>query len=400
MEQRRVVVTGMGIAAPNGLGIDNFFDSLEHGVSGVKRIELFDPEMYRNQVAAYINAVKKTDGKSKDRIYQILDLICNEILDDSKIELDKIDKTRTGVCLGSCLGNVDCLDRYYSGAINGMETHVSEIVDQPHFMPAKYVAEKFNLEGVCSTIDTACASGTNSIGFAYEWIKFNKADLMFAGGVDPFTRLSQSGFGGLMSLTTTNMKPFSIDRDGLVLGEAGVIFLVEDLRHALARGAKIYAEIVGFGLSNDAYHETKPDPEGGGAVRAMRASIKESNVNPSEISYINAHGTGTPFNDSMEIKAISKLAVDPVKTSISSIKPMVGHCLGASGSINFASSIFALEKNIVPPTINFTKPLEKYEEFDFVPNECKRMTNIDFVISNSFAFGGNTACIALKKYRI
>lgn len=401
-EQRRVVVTGMGIVASNGIGKKAFTEAMFEGKSGVTEIDLFDAKDYRIDRAAYIKEVKKIESdERKDRVYQILDIACSELMESSNIDFLKENLEEIGVSLGTCLGNVDCIDKYIRSKVNqDKNNNVGEIIDQPHINLAIYIANKYNLKNVVSVVDTACASGTNAIGYALDRIKFGDAQVMVAGGVDPFSRLSQSGFGGLKSLSVNKTRPFTKDRNGLILGEGGGLILLEELNHAIARNATIYAEIIGYGLSNDAYHETTPDPNGGGAELAIRNCILDAEISYDRVSYINAHGTGTVFNDAMELKAIQNVFKDRAKEiPISTIKPLVGHTLGAAGSIELVAAILSLTHDKIPATINFTEAMEGYKEFDFVQNTSREEGNLDVILSNSFAFGGNGACIAVAKYK-
>lgn len=402
VKKRRVVVTGIGIVSPIGIGKQAFIDSLFQGRQGASGIELFDPKDYRTDFAAWVGEIKKADGnsKEKDRIYQFLDLACEELVNDAGIRFGQEDLEKIGVTIGTCLGNVDCLDRYFEAQVSGREADASTIIDQPHFMPAAYIADKYNLQNVVSVVDTACASGTNSIGYALDRIRYGHADMMISGGIDPFSRLSHSGFGGLRSLSTTRTRPFTKDRDGLLLGEGAGLVMLEELEHALARKAKIYAEVLGYGLSNDAYHETTPDPQGKGAQRAIEGCMGDAGINAGRVSYINAHGTGTSFNDPMELKAITAVFKERAKEiPVSTIKPMVGHTLGAAGGIEFIASVLSIAEGQLPPTINFTEPMDGFSDYDFVPEAGRKAEGLDVVLSNSFAFAGNTACIALGRYR-
>lgn len=401
---KRVVITGIGIVSSIGIGKEAFIESLFSGCTGASEIKLFNTDGYRTNIASYVKEIGKPDigNGQKYRIYQFLDLMCDELIRDSKIDFSYEDMEEIGVAIGTCLGNVDCLERYYESVNSeNNEVPVSTIINQPHFMPAAYIARKYGFKNVISVIDTACASSTNSIGYAFDRIRFGDAKVMVCGGVDPFNRLSHSGFGGLKSLSNTKTKPFTKDRDGLLLGEGGALVLLEELEHARLRNADIYAEVLGYGLSNDAYHETTPDPQGMGAQRAIENCLDDAGIGPEKVGYINAHGTGTQFNDQMELKAITSVFKEKAgNIPISTIKPMIGHALGAAGSLEFAASVLSITEKCIPPTINFTEPIEEYKDYDFVPN-CKReVENLDVVISNSFAFGGNVACIAIGKYEV
>ncbi len=395
MGKRRVVVTGLGIETSIGSNVEEYTEALMNGISGVDEISLFDADRYRTNQAAYIKQLKGKEN-SRGRIFTLLDNICGQAVGDSGITVSGED---IGVSIGSCLGNVDCLDQYYESVVYKSQVSVQVIMDQPHIQPASYVAEKYNYYNIASVSDTACSSAANAIGYAYDRILSGKATAMLTGGVDPFSRLSQGGFGSLKNLTTTVNQPLSDDCSGIILGEGGGILVLEELQHALNRDAKIYCEIIGYGMGNDAYHDTKPDPKSRGAIRAFTDCIKNSNIKISDVDYINAHGTGTMLNDSMELNAIKEVFGDYAdKIPVSTIKPMVGHTLGASGAVELIACIISMRNKFIPPTINHKKALSGYELINTVPNKMLKIDKFDIALSSTFAFGGNMTVLACKRY--
>ncbi|GFZ30873.1 3-oxoacyl-[acyl-carrier-protein] synthase 2 [Clostridium zeae] len=395
MERRRIVVTGIGIETSIGANIKEFTSSLMQGISGVDKINIFDAQSYRTNKAAYIKKVTCKDN-TRGRIFAILDNICDQAVRDSALSVSGAD---IGVSIGSCLGNVDCLDKYYDELVHENDISPLTIMDQPHIHAASYIAQKYNFYNIASVSDTACSSAANAIGFAIERIRSGKAEVMLTGGVDPFSRLSQGGFGALKNLTTSTNRPLSDDCDGIVLGEGGGVMIFEELQHALRRNAKIYCEIGGYGIGNDAYHETKPDPKSGGAIRALTDCLQDSSIDICDVDYINAHGTGTRLNDSMELNAISKVFGKYAKQiPVSTIKPMVGHTLGASGAIELIACIISIQNKFIPPTINHLKSMKAFEDIDVIPNKARIVKKLNVALSSSFAFGGNMAVISCKKY--
>jgi 3-oxoacyl-[acyl-carrier-protein] synthase II len=402
----RVVVTGFGIICAIGNNKEEFLNSLKNGTDGVKNITLFDASGYRTDKAGMIDFEPIDQDKIKnpdhDRCLYLIEHASNLAMEDSGLMLDKSLAYNYGVSLATSLGCVDYLEKY----IKGKESSDSDCLNDellhnltfvPHSIPTSYLASKYNFTGPVFTVDTACASGTNSIGYAYDKIANNECDIMITGGVDVLNLLSFSGFSSMMNLTQTKCTPFDTKRSGLVLGEGAAIFIFEKYESAKKRGAKIYAEVCGYGISNDAYHETQPDPNAGGAIRAMEMALSTQNIRTNSIDYINAHGTGTKFNDLMESVAIKNMfeGVEE-KPFVSSTKAATGHALGAAGAIEFAACLMAVSQNFIPPTLNLENSLEQMQEYDFVPKNSVEY-DINYAMSNSFGFAGNCSSIVIKK---
>lgn len=322
-----------------------------------------------------------------------------EAVADAGIDFAHQDRRRVGVALATSLGGILCMDRFvvhnkehgYEGADPNLFLHTCPSISGA-------LAKEYGLRGPVITLSTACAAGTNSVGYAFDLIRSGRCTGMICGGTDPFTRLSFSGFNALKSLSKGHIQPFTKERDGLVLGEAAAILILESLDQALERGAPIYAEVLGYGISNDAYHATSPDPKGGGAVRAIMACLHEADFTLDRVNYINAHGTATRLNDAMEISAIRQVFGERgARIPISSTKSMIGHTLGCAGSVEALTCALAIKHHFLPPTIHFTEPMEGCEEYDFVPES--RAYEIDVAVSNSFAFAGTVAAIAIGRYK-
>lgn len=402
---KRVVVTGFGVICAIGNNNEEFLQSLKNGSDGVKDITLFDASGYRTDKAGMIDfkpiEEDKQNNPEHDRCLYLVEHASNLAMKDSGLKLDSNTAYNYGVSLATSLGCVDYLEKYIKGK---EETESDELTDEllknltfiPHSIPTSYLASKYNFTGPVFTVDTACASGTNSMGYAFDKIINNECDIMVTGGVDVLNLLSFSGFSSMMNLTQGKCAPFDMNRTGLVLGEGAAIFIFEDYESAKKRGAKIYAEICGYGLSNDAYHETQPDPNAGGAIRAMEMALSSQKIDSTAIDYINAHGTGTKFNDLMESVAIKNI-FDGVadKPQISSTKAATGHALGAAGAIEFAACLMAVSHNFIPPTLNLENSLEQMQEYDFVPQKAAE-SEVRFAMSNSFGFAGNCSSIVIK----
>lgn len=396
---RSVVVTGIGIITSNGLTRDEVFENCLNGVNGMEECTLFNSN---NLKTAYVGQIHDDSipyltkhPQDTERIQHILARVIDEAMEDAKITKEDV----------ASLGNRAFLTFATSLAANGrIMGYVTEKGKNgsadPEWLnqiPAftSWIKERCGINGGCYTTMSACAAGSTAAGIALDLIKENKADVVMVGGADPLTEFSCVGFHVLKALSSTTCKPFDENRDGINIGEGGAFFVLETLEHAKRRNAKIYGEIVGYGLNNDAYHITSPDPNGYGAYESMCAAVK--NVPLEEIDYINAHGTGTKLNDDMEVKAISRLFSQKTsRLSVSSTKSMVGHCLAAAGAVEMAVTLMSIQKGVVLPTIRLEHPMQSCAEFDF-PNQ-KQNKNIRYALSNSFAFAGNTASILMKRY--
>ena len=410
--ERRVVVTGMGALTPIGNNVETFWKNAKEGKVGIDNITLIDTENLDVKIAAEVKDFKpeefmdKKEVRRLDRFEQFALATAKMAIEDSKIDLDKVNKKRFGVYIGSGVGGLQTITDDTSKIALSPSKRVS-----PFFIPmtiinlgAGDVAIKYGLKGPCLAMVTACATGNNSIGEAFRLIKHGYADYMLAGSTEaPITRMGVGGFSSMKALSHSEdfyraSIPFDKERNGFVIGEGGAVLVLETLESALERGAKIYAEIVGYGNTCDAHHITAPDPEAEGAVDAMMAAIEEANINPNEVSYINAHGTSTSLNDKCETVAIKKLFGDyAYKLPISSTKSMIGHLLGGAGSAEAVISIKALEEGFIPPTVGLEIPDEELD-LDYVP-KVGRKQELNYVLSNSLGFGGHNAAILFKKWK-
>jgi 3-oxoacyl-[acyl-carrier-protein] synthase II len=410
--KKRVVVTGIGAITPIGTGKDTFWSALKSGKSGIDKITKFDASNYDTQIAAEVkdfdpNAyIDKKEAKRMDRFTQFAVAASKLALGDAALNVDEVDAYRFGVVLGSGIGGIETLEKEHEKLMAKGPGRVS-----PFFIPmmisnigAGQVSMAFGAKGPNTTVVTACASSTNSIGEAFRIIQRGDADIMITGGAEAsITPLSMAGFCSMKAMSTRNddptkaSRPFDKDRDGFIMGEGAGILILEELDHALNRGANIYAEVVGYGMSADAYHITAPAPEGEGAARSMKSALNDANITPEDIDYINAHGTSTPYNDKFETMAIKSLFGEHAyKLAVSSTKSMTGHLLGAAGGVEAIACIMAINESFVPPTINYTTP-DPECDLDYTPNYGKER-NVKYTLSNSLGFGGHNASIIIKKY--
>jgi len=410
--KRRVVVTGIGAITPIGIGKENYWNALKAGKSGIDKITKFDATNYTAQIAGEVKGFEPTDfidkreAKKMDRFTQFGVASTRMAIEDTKLNLEKIDRTRFGVILGSGVGGIETLGKEYERLLDKGPNRIS-----PFFIPmmisnicAGQISIIFGAKGPNSTVVTACASSTHAIGDAFKIIQRGDADIMVTGGSEAaITKLSIAGFCSMKALSVRNdepakaSRPFDKERDGFVMGEGSGILILEELEHAIRRDAHIYAEVVGYGMSADAYHITAPAPKGEGAVRAMKNAIADADISPEQIDYINAHGTSTPYNDKFETEAIkSVFGSHAKKLAVSSTKSMTGHLLGAAGGIEAIACCLALTENFIPPTINYEVP-DPECDLDYVPNRG-RVQDVKYALSNSFGFGGHNATVVLKKY--
>lgn len=410
---KRVVITGMGVISPVGTGVDQFFAALKEGKSGIDVVTRFDTEGYDTKIAGEVkdfdpvDYIDKKEAKRMDRYAQFAVAATKMAIDSSKLNVEEIDNTRFGVCIGSGIGGMETLENQHMVLKEKGPGRVS-----PFFVPmmisniaAGNISIAFNAQGPNTTVVTACASATNAIGEAYKTIQRGDADIMVSGGSEAsITPLAFAGFCAMKAMSTRNddpkaaSRPFDKDRDGFVMGEGAGILILEELEHAVKRGATIYGEVVGYGTTGDAHHITAPAPDGAGAYRAMLAAVKDAGIKPEQIDYINAHGTSTEMNDKFETMAIKTLMGDAAKdVAISSTKSMTGHLLGAAGAIEAMACLMAINESIIPPTINYTTPDENCDLF-YVPNKAIQR-EVNYALSNSLGFGGHNASIILKKYQ-
>ncbi len=407
---RRVVITGMGVVTPIGNGVEVFWDGLLSGKSGIHRITRFDVDGLPCQIAGEVDFdvsehIEKRDARKMDRFTQFAIVAGRMAYADAALN-GNYDAERFGVIVGTGIGGMDTLIREAQALVEKGPGRVS-----PFFIPmmianmaAGQVSIDLGLKGPMNAVVTACATGTNAIGDAYRIVEHGDADLMLAGGTEAsILPLALAGFSSMKALSTQNSlegracRPFDKNRDGFVMGEGAGLLVLEDLEHAKARDARIYAEIVGYGMSSDAYHITAPSPSGEGATRCMSAAIASAGLKPDDVDYVNAHGTSTPANDVNETAAIKgALGNRAYEIPVSSVKSMIGHLLGAAGAVETVATALALYKQIVPPTINYEEP-DPDCDLDYVPNS-PRKTGIEVALKNSFGFGGQNACLALRRY--
>jgi len=409
---RRVVITGMGVVSPIGTGLEKFWNGLLTGANGVDVVKAFDITNYSSKMAAEVKDfnceefIEKKDAKRMDRFTQFGVAAAKMALADSGINLDSIDRDMLGVILGSGIGGIQTFEAQYEVLKAKGPGRVSPLLVPMMIgnMAAGQVAIQFGARGVNFTTVTACASANHAIGEAFETIRRGAQDIMFTGGSEAaITPLTYAGFSSLRAFSQRNddvktaSRPFNKDRDGFIIGEGAGVLILEELEHAKARGAKIYAEIVGYGATCDAFHITAPSDSGAGAIKCMQFALKEAQVSPDKVDYINAHGTSTELNDKYETMAIKTVFGDYAKkVSISSTKSMTGHLLGAAAAVEAIATAMAIKENKIPPTINYINP-DPELDLDYTPNTVKERM-INFAISNSFGFGGHNATICLKKY--
>ncbi|WP_333871237.1 beta-ketoacyl-ACP synthase II [Desulforamulus putei] len=410
---KRVVITGMGVISPVGTGLDNFWNALTAGVSGIARITRFDPSEYSTQIAGevkdfdYSKYIDKKEGRRMDKFSQYAVVAAAMAIEDAGMDLQSLDKDRTGVIVGSGIGGMETFEEQCRVLVNRGPSRISPFLIPMMIanMAAGQIAIKFGLRGPNITAITACASSGNAIGDAFKLIQRGGAEVVITGGTEaPITPLSVAGFCAMKAMSTRNeeparaSRPFDADRDGFVMGEGAAMMVLETLEHAQKRGANIYAEIVGYGSSCDAYHITAPDPEGSGAAAAMKMALADGDLKPEDVQYINAHGTSTPVGDVAEVVAIKKVFGDHAyKLTVSSTKSMTGHMLGAAGAVEGIATVLAIRDDLVPPTINLENP-DPACDLDFVPNQARKMT-VHVALSNSFGFGGHNVTLAFKKFR-
>lgn len=412
MNKRRVVVTGVGLITPLGTGTEKSWENLLDGRSGIRKITQFDATHFPCQVAGEVpdfeinQFIEIKEQKKMDRFIHFAFAAAKMAVEDSGLKITKDNADRIGVLVGSGIGGLSAIEHYHTILLEKGPKRIS-----PFFIPmliinlaAGQISIYFGAKGPNSAVATACASGTHSIGDAFKIIKRGEADAMISGGTEAvITPLAVGGFSSMKALSTRNnepekaSRPFDRDRDGFVMGEGAGIMVLEDMEHALSRGAKIYAEITGYGMTGDAYHITSPPPEGEGAARCMRASLKDANIHPEEIEYINAHGTSTKYGDELETQAIkSVFGKHAYKFAVSSTKSMTGHLLGAAGGVEGVICALSIFNKIIPPTINLENP-DPECDLDYVPNKARAM-DLNMAMSNSFGFGGTNACIIFKRY--
>jgi 3-oxoacyl-[acyl-carrier-protein] synthase II len=412
MEKNRVVVTGLGIVAPTGTGVEKSWNALKSGQSGIGRLTRFDcsdlPVKIAGQVDDFdpLDFISPKEIKKMDRFIHLAIGASSFAMEDSGLKITPENAERVGVIIGSGMGGLPAIEQYHLEYEKFGYKRVT-----PFFIPmliinlaAGNVSMRFGAKGPNSAVATACASGNHAIGDAFKVIQRGEADAMIAGGTEcVITGLGISGFAVMKALSRRNdepakaSRPFDAARDGFVMGEGSGIVILERLEHALDRGAKIYAEMVGYGMSGDAYHITSPAPEGEGAARCMKYTLKDAGIEPEEVDYINAHGTSTKYNDENETSAIKTVfGKHAYKLAISSTKSMTGHLLGAAGGIEAVITALSIYHSIAPPTINLENP-DPECDLDYIPFKSRKM-DIKYALSNAFGFGGTNACILLRRF--
>jgi 3-oxoacyl-[acyl-carrier-protein] synthase II len=409
---RRVVVTGIGLVSPLGIGTDANWRALTTGQSGIGRITHFDPSAFASQIAGEVKNfdplqfVEKKDVKKMDVFIQYALAASQFAMDDAKLPITGANAANVGVFVGSGIGGFTSIEREHKALLAGGPRKIS-----PFFIPASIinlaagqVSIRFGAKGPNLATCTACSASAHAVGESFEIIKRGDADAMIAGGTEAaITPMSVGGFAAMRALSTRNdepdkaCRPFDKDRDGFIIGEGAGVLVLEERELALARGATIYAEVVGYGMSGDAYHITAPTEDGSGAVRVMDMALRKAGVAPHQVAYINAHGTSTPHNDRIETLAIKSLFGEHAyRMSISSTKSMTGHLLGAAGGLEAGITALAVHHQLAPPTINLDTS-DPDCDLDYVPGRCRPL-KIDYALSNSFGFGGTNAALLFKRH--
>lgn len=413
MEKRRVVITGLGLITPLGIGVDASWKAFIEGRSGVGRITCFDASDLPVQIAAEVKDfdpslyIEQKEIKKMDRFIHFAVAASTMAIDDSGLKITDENSERVGVIIGSGIGGLPAIEHYHRVYLEKGYRRIT-----PFFIPmliinlaSGQVSIRFGAKGPNSAVATACATGSHAIGDAFRIIQRGDADVMIAGGTESvITPLAIGGFAVMKALSSRNneperaSRPFDADRDGFVMGEGAGVVVLESLESAKARGARIYAEVVGYGMTSDAYHITAPVPGGEGAATCMNLALKDAGVLPDVVDYINAHGTSTKYGDEIETAAIKKVFGDHAyRLAVSSTKSMTGHLLGAAGGVEAVVTVLSIYNNLIPPTINLDSP-DPECDLDYVPNKA-RHRNINFALSNSFGFGGTNACLLFRKYR-
>lgn len=409
MAVHKVVVTGMGVVTPIGIGKENFWDNLKNGQSGVRVIPRF--QGFSTCIAAAIENfeprgyMERRDVKKTDRFTQLAYTAAQMAIEDARLDFSRENKEKIGVIVGTGIGGLDTIEKQFKILLEKGPRRVSPFLVPMLIanMASGYISIEHGLQGPNLTPVTACASGTHALGEAFRILQRGEAEVMIAGGAEaPITSIAFAGFCAARAMSTRNehpskaSRPFDLKRDGFVMGEGAGVLVLETLEHALARQASIYAEIVGYGMSGDGYHFTAPDPEGQGAFLCMRKALDNAGLSPSAVDYINAHGTSTEYNDKIETLAIKRLFGEHAyRLPISSTKSMIGHLLGAAGGVEMIATLLSMQTGIIPPTINYEHP-DPDCDLNYVPNVAIQKV-INVAISNSFGFGGTNACLIVKK---
>jgi 3-oxoacyl-[acyl-carrier-protein] synthase II len=410
--KRRVVVTGIGLVTACGNDVPTTWEALKRGESGAGDIKKFDAEQFPVRFACEVknfdaeDFLERKEARRMGAFTHFAIAASDEAVKDSGLEINASNAEMVGTYISSGIGDFWAIEREHEKLLNAGPGRVSPffIVSAIVNLAAGNVSIRHGAKGPNSATATACSAGAHAIGDSFRLIERGDADVMICGGAESaITPMSVAGFASMRALSTRNdepqkaSRPFDAERDGFVIGEGAGLLILEELEHAKARGAKIYAEIVGYGMSGDAFHVTMPDETGSGAIRVMERALKDAGISPEQIGYINAHGTSTPYNDKFETLAIKKVFGERAyDIPVSSTKSMTGHALGAAGGIEAVLSILALKENLLLPTINYENP-DPDCDLDYVPNE-PRNAEVEYVLSNSFGFGGTNACLIFKRY--
>jgi len=409
---KRIVITGMGVVSPLGIGLEKNWEAVCQGKSGIGPLTRFDASEFTAQIAGEVKGfnpedfIDKKEVKKMDVFIQYALAAGTQAIQDAQLKIDESNADRVGVLVGAGIGGLSTIEKYHSILLEKGPKKIS-----PFFIPMLIVnlapgqiSIYFGARGPNSSVVTACATGNHSIGEAFKTIQRGAADAMIAGGAESvITPLAVGGFASMKALSTRNhepekaSRPFEKDRDGFVMAEGAGILILESLEFALERGARIYAEIVGFGCNADAYHISAPSPNGVGAAKCMEIAMKDAGINYDEVDYVNAHGTSTPLNDMSETMAMKKVFKDHAKkVAVSSTKSMTGHLLGAAGGVEAAFSALTIKNGVIPPTINYDTP-DPECDLDYVPNTA-RDAKVRVAMSNSFGFGGTNATLIFKEF--
>ena len=410
--KRRVVITGLGVVAPNGVGKRAFWDALKRGQSGIRRITRFDPRAFPTQFAGEVDFdpakfILPKKIKRMDRTSHLAVSAAKMAVEDANLEIAGTNPERIGVMIGTAMAGHGMILEQHNAFLQkgpmriGTFTAIASFPDAP----SSQISIELGIKGPSFSIATACSSASDAIGYAFNAIRNRDLDIIIMGGADsPIFSPILAAFCVLRALSKRNdsptkaSRPFDKTRDGFVLGEGAGILILEDLEHALKRNAHIYGEILGFGMTCDAYHMTKPEPSGKQAIRALRNALEDANVRPEDIEYVNAHGTSTPLNDKNETFILKEVFGSHAhKLAVSSMKSMIGHLIGAAGSVELVGGLMALEEGIIPPTINYEHP-DPDCDLDYVPNKA-REKNVNMILKNSFGFGGKNSALVIKKFK-
>ena len=411
-ERRRVVITGIGLVTPLGTGVQKNWQALTEGRSGIKLVSRFDVSDFPTRIAGEVkdftpeDFIEKKDVKKMDPFIQYAVAAAKMAMDEARLPITSENEDLVGVIVGVGIGGLTSIEEYHKLFL---ETRLKKV--SPFFIP-KLIANlapgqisiRYGAKGISYTPTSACSSGAHAIGEAFRLIRLGEQDAMIAGGAEAaLTPLGLGGFIALKAVSSRNdepekaSRPFDRNRDGFVMAEGAGVLVLEELQQAKRRGAKIYAEMIGYGANSDAYHMTAPSPEGEGAVRCIRLALRSGGIDPLEVDYINAHGTSTPYNDATETMAIKRVFGEhAARIAVSSTKSMTGHLLGAAGGVEAVYSALALHHDIIPPTINYEEP-DPECDLDYVPNVARR-ASLRVALSNSFGFGGTNACLAFRKW--